>query len=51
MNATHLLYAAAGVLAAGGAALRVMPLERPSLAGGLLVSGVPARYGIISATT
>jgi hypothetical protein len=33
MNATHLLYAAAGVLAAGGAALRVVPLEPPSLAG------------------
>jgi hypothetical protein len=33
MNATHLLYAAAGLLAAGGTALRVVPLEPPSLAG------------------
>lgn len=33
MNATHLLYATAVVLGAGGAALRLVPLERPRIAG------------------
>jgi hypothetical protein len=32
VNASHLLYAAAALLAAGGAALRLVPLERPALA-------------------
>lgn len=32
MNASHVLYAAAGVLATAGAALRLVPIERPSLA-------------------
>jgi hypothetical protein len=31
MNATHLLYATAVVLGAGGAALRLLPLERPHI--------------------
>jgi hypothetical protein len=41
VNASHLLYAAAAVLAAGGAALRLVPLARPSLAD--LAPGTPHR--------
>jgi hypothetical protein len=43
VNASHVLYAAAAVLAAGGAALRLVPLARPSLAD--LGPAMPHRAG------
>jgi hypothetical protein len=43
VNASHLLYAAATLLAAGGAALRFVPLERPDLAGA--APAIPYRPG------
>jgi hypothetical protein len=50
MNTAHVLYAAAGVLAAGGVALRVLPIERPSLADVSLAtahrSGAPGAVSI-----
>lgn len=43
MNASHLLYTAAAVLGAGGVALRLVPLDRPSLAE--LARATPHRAG------
>jgi hypothetical protein len=43
VNASHLLYTAAAMLAAGGVALRLVPLDRPSLAD--LARATPHRAG------